>query len=98
MVPADPQEVPVQRETTAVTRKEVTGADDFQSVINHHRDGTADHPGTNQEAYNNQNENSRHRLGKLSNDGIHNVIPGIAQINGNYRRHRRGYQHQNLRA
>ena len=76
----------------------VAGADNFQSVIYHHGDGAANHPGTNQKTYNNQNENSGHCLGKLAYDGIHDIIPGISQSHGNHCRHRCGNKHQYLRA
>ena len=56
---------------------------DLQAVIDQHRNCSAGHPGTNQGANDNQNENGRHGLRDLFGDRADDLIPRVAQGNGN---------------
>ena len=82
MVATEPQEVPVTTETTASIRNAVTSNEfrvyDLDAVINHHRNGTGCHPGTNHSANTYKNQDGRHALCNLGADLIHHLIPGNA--------------------
>ena len=51
---------------------------DLDAVINHHRNGTGCHPGTNHSANTYKNQDGRHALCDLGADLIHHLIPGNA--------------------
>ena len=46
------------------------------TIINHHRDSTRSHPGTNQRTNAGQNQDCRHALSNLLADFVHHFIPG----------------------
>ena len=48
---------------------------DLDAVINHHRNGTGCHPGTNHSANTYKNQDGRHALCNLGADLIHHLIP-----------------------
>ena len=48
----------------------------LNTIVNHHRNGTSCHPGTNHSANAYQNQNCRHTFCNLGTDLIHHLIPG----------------------